>query len=398
MSEINLESLQLYLPTIDDRGEEELYQDSLNVIANRSRGQLNDTSPHNPVGVILRSIAFASAELLYKVNKLPLALAVKLLELTGVKRRLGVKAQVSLTFSLTAPRTTPYTIPQGFQVVSSGGLSFFTESLLTIPAGAATGLVDAVAEKEGSDYNLPGYTINQITQPLAFLASVVNTEPSQGGAAAETIESTIERGLIALRSRNPVSAIDFEKAAEDIAGSGSKAKAIGLLGPDKITEQPGAVHLFLLSATGEPANPALISDVFRDLEKRIMLGTSLYINPMELEPIAGVITAKLIPGQDPNAVADALWKAYQDYLNPAAYNPGDSLLIQELAFNLRFVNGLDLIDELKLNGGFQSIPMPNAYTLPSAYSLSIELVDEKSNIFKVLRGAGEPVDAVLGED
>jgi len=48
MAEINTESIGLYIPLIDDRSEETIYQASQNVVANRSQGRLNDFSDHNP--------------------------------------------------------------------------------------------------------------------------------------------------------------------------------------------------------------------------------------------------------------------------------------------------------------------------------------------------------------
>lgn len=391
MAEIETTNLGLFIPAIDDRSEEDLYAGALNVVLNRSQGSLNDTSPHNPLGVLLRSQAFASAELLFRVNKLPLSLLVKFLEITGVERRLGAKAQVTLTFTLTAPRNTPFTISAGFEVTNnSGAYSFFTDTVLTIPAGSSSGTVTATAAEQGENYNLPAYTINQITQPLAFLAGVINTEPAQGGDEDESIESAIIRGLKALRRRNLVSALDFREAAEEVMGAGSRAQAIGLLGPDRVTEQLGAVHVFCLDASGQPANQALLDDVRRDLRQSLMLGTSLYTSPMELLEIEGDITAKLLAEVDPIKVADNLWNAYQNYLAPAAYEPGRTLQIQELRHALRFVGGLEFIEELQLNGSLQDVPMPNEFTLPSAYNLVVNLVDIDGNITSVARGAGEP--------
>lgn len=389
---IDTESIGLSIPLIDDRSEEQIVAQAKNMVANRSNNTLNDFSDSSPLWLLLRAQAFAGAELLYRANKLSLALVLKLLELTGTTRRLGSRATVSLTFQLTAPRSSAFNIPKGFEVVSAdGGYIFATDALLTIPAGASAGSISATAIADGSAYNLAPFTINQITQPLSFLASVVNLTPAQGGSEEESIESAIDRGLRSLKNTPPVSAFDFEFAAEQILGSGSKAKAIGLLGPDRLTTQPGAVHLFLLASTG-PANPALINEVFTALNGRIMLGTSLYVSPMELLPVAGRVTARLLPSFDANVVADSLWTAYRGYLSPTAFNPGDTLLIQELSYALRNVRGIDFIEAVEANGQALNIPMPNAYTLPEAYGLTCELVDSEGNLFSLTRGAAEPID------
>ncbi len=67
----------------------------------------------------------------------------------------------------------------------------------------------------------------------------------------------------------------------------------------------------------------------------------------------------LLPGQDPNTVASDLWTAYKTYLSPQAYTPGQTLLIDEVRHQLRFVNGIELIDELQLNDSYQNVPMAN---------------------------------------
>ncbi|MDZ7922521.1 MAG: baseplate J/gp47 family protein [Marinagarivorans sp.] len=390
MALINTESIGLYTPLIDGRNEETLYRAAQNVVAAASLGALNDFSDHGPLGVLLRAQAWAIAELLFAINDVPLAMAIKMLELTGEVRRLGSNAKASLTFTLTSARPVPYQIPKGFEVLSaSGDRSFYTDALLTIPAGRTSGSVSATAKEAGERYNLPGYSLTQFTQPLTFLGSVTNVQAAQGGSAAETVESAIERGLLALRNRAPVSAADFENQAQSVLGEGSRAKAIGLLGPDAITEQIGAVHIFCLSATGEPANPALQSAVISALSPRIMLGTSLYVSAMQTLEIEAAIIIHLLPGVEAKTVADALWQAFSTYLSPAAYLPGDALLLNELAYQFRFVSGIEFIDELRINGGLQNIPMPNDYTLPVAYSLSVQAVDSEGNIISTLRGAGE---------
>jgi hypothetical protein len=396
MADINTESLGLYLPTIDPRNEEQLATQAQTVVFNKSQGLLNDFSDHSPIVAFIQGQAFAGSELLWYVNKLPLALVIKFLEVTGVQRSLGQKAKVSLTFTLSAPRDQPFEIPKGFECISGSRLSFYTDEILIIPAGASSGVVSATAAEEGPQYNLTSYTIGQFTQPLTFLASVTNTEASQGGTAAESVENAIQRALVALRIRNPVSASDFEFQAEQVLGNGSRSKAIGLLGSDKITKTPGAVHVFCLDASGLPANSSQIGQVYQSLSQKIMLGTQLYISPMELLPITGEIIAKLQPQADPAVVADALWTAYTAYLSPLSFKPGESLLIKELEHALRFVDGLSYIDQFKLNDRALNIPMPNAFTLPSADSLKIDLIDQDKNIFSTLRGAGEPADFTGG--
>jgi hypothetical protein len=393
MADITAESIGVYAPAIDDRSEERLYQQAQAIVLGLSNGELNDFSDHGPLGVMLRGQAFSSAELLYRVNKLPLALVVKLLELTGVERSLGAAASVSLRFVLTAPRPVPFTVPKGFIVGSSSGNKLFTtDELLIIPAGELGGNVTATAIDIGTGYNLPAYQVNQATQPLAFLAQVINAEPAQGGLEAESLQAAAVRGLARLRERSLVSAIQFRRKAEEVMGQGSRAKAIGLLGADATSFQPGAVHVFCLSPEGNPANQALQAKVAAAMSPFRLLGTSLYVSPMGVVAIAVDVVAKLKSEVAPAAVADSLWAAMQLYLSPSSYEPGASLLIQELRHQLRFALGIESLDAIGVNGGSLDLPMPNGYTLPTAYSLSANFVTQSGAKLNFIRGAGEPLD------
>jgi hypothetical protein len=195
-----------------------------------------------------------------------------------------------------------------------------------------------------------------------------------------------------MRLRNLVSADDYEQAAETLLGNGSVAKAIGLLGKDKTTRELGAVHLFLLNASGEPANDAQLSYVKSELSNNLQLGTSLYASPIELIPISAEFTAKLTPGVNPEEAFDRLWEAFQGYLSPNNYPLGQDLIFYEVGFALRNTGVIKEAGNLTLNGSPSNIPILNDYTLPSTYSLFMQLVDENGVVSEGLRGAGESVE------
>lgn len=382
---------------LDNRNEEELLSQAQLRVFNESNGRLNDFSDNSPLAALLQGQVFACAEFLYYVNQLPLALVVDFLKITGVERSLGTKAKVILTFNLTLPQSTPFIIPQGFEVVDeSGNYSFFTDAVLQIPPGIISGSVTATAESPGTAYNLPAYTITGPTQPLTFLSQVSNSEPSSGGTEEESIASVIQRGVTQLRLKNLVSADDYEQAAETILGEGSVAKAVGLLAQNKVDEELGSVHLFLLNANQEPANSAQILQVKESLNPRIQLGSRLHVSPMELVDINAALIAKLSPGANVDTVIDDLWQAYQDYLNPSTYPVGQDILLNEVEYFLRLTNGIKNIQTLSLNGQPSNIPLLNLFSLPVASSLFIQLVSEEGVVYEALRGAGEPPDAYDG--
>jgi len=380
-------AFQDLIPVLDPRNEEILAAQAIAVVSNRSGGLLNDFSDHSPISALMQGFAFSAAELLFYTNQLPYALVLKYLQTsTGITQSLGQKATVPLTFTLSAPLTNSFQIPANFQILGSDNLSYFTDTILTIPPGSSFGIVSATAENVGLIYNKPAYTINRITQPLAFLASVLNIGDAQGGADAESNDSLISRALLLIRTRNLVSEYDFNNATEAILGLGSKAKTIGLLGADKITIKSGVIHVFALDVNGSPVNSSQIAQISQGLVPRLMLGTQLLIDPMGILTADGVAIVHILERVDITTVARDLWSAYKDFFNPNSLTPGSSLLLSELNFALRTVSGISYIEELTVNNAFDRVPMPNAYTIPAANSLNINIVDFNSNLFNVAFG------------
>lgn len=381
---------ELELPILDPRVEQEIVEQALVRVFNASAGTVNDFSSSSVARVLIEGLSFAASELLYYVNRLPLSLVLQFLRVSGVERRLGTAAIANITFTLTQALATPFTVPQGFQVSdASGKYVFTTDALLTLPAGATSGVVSATAAALGTAYNLPAFTIDRFSQPLTFLSTAINLEPATGGGNEESVDDAIARGLDAIRRRNLVTADDYEEDAIAILGEGAVAKAIGLLSADKITYQLGAVHLFLLNQDGNAPSTAQLSSVQSLLFGRVQIGTSLYVSAIDLVDVDGDLVAKLLPGEDPEDVAELLWQAYQDYLSPTKFEVGASVILKEVEYALRLAGGIEYIQALTLNGLATNLAIANQYSLPKAHSLFVELVDSAGNSFPVLKGAGE---------
>lgn len=379
----------LPLPILDPRNEATLTEQALIRVFNASGGLLNDFSSSSVARALVEGQAFAAAEMLFYLNRLPLAIVLQYLRITGVERSLGTKAQVTLTFTLRATLAAPFTIPQGFQVLG-GRYSYFTDAILVIPEGAISGQVTATAAEVGTRYNLPAYEIDSFTQPLAFLAAVTNEEAASGGTDEEPLEETIARGLAAIRRRNLVTASDYEEEAIELLGEGSVATAIGLLGGDKISYQLGAVHVFVLNASGEAPNSAQLANLQRDMSERIQIGTELYVSEIDLVPIDVEVVAQLMDGEDPNSVAEELWASLREYLAPTAFQPGDSLILNEVEFVLRLTGRVEYIQACTLNGQATNLPMPYPYSLPKANAIYCKLVDSVGETHTIILADGDP--------
>lgn len=366
----------LRIPIIDPRNEADLYQQIISRIVSESRGVLNDYSPAGIISPFAEGFAHGASEVLYYANKLWLGVALGWFSMAGVQQRLGRKALVEITFTLKAPQSGNIRIDRGFEVQSSSGdYPFFTTRDLIIRAGDLQGKVVAEAAEIGADYNLPAYTITVFTQPLPYIDSVFNKAAALGGDDEEPIEETIERGVESLRLRGIVTLPDYENAAEKVLGERGVAKAIKQLGADKSSFTLGAVHLFLLNETGEPANPAQINAVREEFEGKVSaVADGLYISPMDTLPIDCEAEAKLEFNANPDEVAAAMWNAFQNYLSPSKDKVGATLIRNEVEFALRSVPGLKFINPILLNNINEDLVMTSTYTIPIPRQLSLSLV------------------------
>jgi len=117
----------------------------------------------------------------------------------GVSRLQPQYAGVTLQYTLSAAQGTDITIPEGTRATPDGLHFFATTEDLVIAAGNTTGTVTAEATLIGEEYN--GFAIGDIDQQVdlvAFVASVSNTDASQGGAEVENDGSYRSRITLSL--------------------------------------------------------------------------------------------------------------------------------------------------------------------------------------------------------
>jgi uncharacterized phage protein gp47/JayE len=382
----------LPIPVLDPRNEATLVESAIARVETASDGQLNDFSAHSPLRALLEGQAFAQAELLWYLNQLPTALALAYLKIAGVERNLGTTATARLQFSLTTALTTPYTIPAGFSVSDGAGeLLYYTDAVLVIPPGSVSGSMTATAAELGPEYNLPAYAINSFQLPLAFLATVANLEAAGGGTNAETVEAAIARGLEAIRSRQVlITADDYQDKGAELIGVGARGYAIPLLGADKISEQLGAVHVFVLNADGSRPSTQQCSAAQAAMQQLSPLGTAVYCSPLEPTPVDVRAIARYTTGVNPTTVASGIWTALSNYLSPLNFRPGQSVLVKEVEYLIRAEAGIEYVQSVTLGGFATNQPMPLRYAVAAGRSLFLELVDAQGRVLPFGFGVGDP--------
>lgn len=144
-------------------------------------------------------------------------------ERTDCSRIPATYATVVLRFTLAAAQAAEITIPLNTRATPDGELFFATTADLVIAAGDLTGDITARAVATGSEYNdFVAGQINQIVDPIAYVASVANTTTSAGGDEIEDDDhyrDRIRQSPTAFSTAGPTDAYTYwAKTADDDIG------------------------------------------------------------------------------------------------------------------------------------------------------------------------------------
>lgn len=380
-------------------GNRDLREYMLNIIETNSAGAINDRAPHAPTVVITDAMEFCRLELEYSMDKIAEKAAILHLQTCGIQRLLGSKAQVTLTFTLSA--TLPQFVLSAGYMVTGGGLEFFTDTDVLV-TNAYQFTVTATAKEEGVKYNVAAYTLTNLSQARAYLTGVTNLEPARGGLNAETEEDTKARGFQAIRRKKGVliSADDFEQYAMEILGPGSIARAIGLLTPDKLSKKPGFVHIFCLNPDGTQLNAAQTASLQSQMtsqlpvflqqstQKGTPIASGVTVSTIELYPLEIHVIATLIPGDDPETRASTIYQALTDYLAPGGLPLGQTIILYSLITVVQNSGVADVqsvvamvasfnatTQQTSVQSFYSNIPLPNEWTAGYCLGVTADLVD-----------------------
>lgn len=103
-------------------------------------------------------------------------------------------ATTTMQVTLSGERSAETVIPAGTRISPESNIYFATDTALIIPAGETTGTVAATCltvGTAGNNYNAG--EIDQVVDPVPYVASMVNLTKSEGGADAESDDALRER-------------------------------------------------------------------------------------------------------------------------------------------------------------------------------------------------------------
>lgn len=115
--------------------------------------------------------------------------------LSRITRKAAEYAVTTVRFTLSAVRPTAVVIPAGTRVTTPARLIYFaTDETTEIPAGTEYIDIMCTAVEGGNGSNdLAAGELNTLVDPIAYVASVSNTDITQGGADEESDDALAER-------------------------------------------------------------------------------------------------------------------------------------------------------------------------------------------------------------
>ncbi len=177
--------------------------------------------------------------------------------LVGAERLEAAAATTTVEITLSEARATSTLIPAGTRITAGDNVFFALESNVNIVAGETTATASARCTVTGSSGNgyLPG-ELKTIVDPVPFVASIINTTKSEGGADIEDDESYREAIHEAPEK--------FSCAGPDGAYEYYAKRASSLISDVSVTSpEPGKVQIVPLLDGGEIPGEEILDAVLK---------------------------------------------------------------------------------------------------------------------------------------
>lgn len=374
---------------LDPENEQDVIQSAFDRIRSVSEGRINDFSPSSPIAALVEGQAFVHMELLWYLNQLPTALALEVFRLLGVTRSPGNTAKGEVIFVLSATLGTNFVVSAGYFIPYKDA-GFVTKATLVIPAGSIEGRVQVEATREGTDMNVASFGITNTGVSLAYLQSIYNEDPINGGADLEPLPSTVDRAQIAIRSRGTlISQEDYEQVSEFLLGEGSTATAFPLLTANKETEALGHVHIFLLDATANQPSIAACQSIQTQLRDRSFTGAAVWVSPADIETHNLEVIVEV--ANIDSSIVDTLEAALVSYVAPANFALGGTLKIKELEYLVRQQVGVLGVTTLMIDDQAINRPMITKHSQPQWDTITVILSDDIGTTNAYYRTQGDVI-------
>lgn len=280
--------------------------------------------------LIREKIQYASIQNLVEYSNAPVL--DELEKLVGVTRLAASAATVDIEFTFVSGHG-GVTIPSDTRVASVDNLAVFkTPTDTIVPAGTDVVTITCTSQSTGAGANGYGLgSINQILDPLAFLADAENTTISGGGAAQESDEALRER---------------IKLAPSSFSNAGSK----GAYEYFSLTASPSIIDVSVLGPNDTPAALSGEVNIYPLMEdgtttpQTVLDAVSASVNDEKVRPLTdlvNVIAPTLIDyelevdvtiytGADPTSVQDAIEAKLNAFVLAKRQTLGQDIMLSQI--------------------------------------------------------------------
>lgn len=245
-------------------------------------------------------------------------------QLLGLPPLTGSSAGMQSTWTLTD--SNGHLIPAGttvaYRISGSQTALFQTVADVTVPAGSnqtAVGGVSLQAVLPGSAGNGLAPAALSPVDSLAFIASVVSTTKSAGGADAESQSDYLDRlaAELQLLAPRPIIPSDYAALARNQSGVSRAAALDGYNPADQSSGNARMVAVAVVDANGQALPSATKTAIAAALAAQREI--NFVVNVIDPTYTAVRVTAQLVcaPGYNTDQVTAAATAALQSYLSPA---------------------------------------------------------------------------------
>lgn len=174
----------------------------------------------------------------------------------SIVRKQAENAVCTVRFTLSAPRSYAIAIPAGTRITTPArSIYFATDTTTEILSGETYKDVVCTATKGGTEANgLAAGELNTLVDPIAYVASVSNTDITQGGADIESDDALAERFF---NARNEYSTAGSENAYIYYTKAYSSAISDVVVKNDNAAE----IDIYVLLESREKATEGFLSDL-----------------------------------------------------------------------------------------------------------------------------------------
>jgi hypothetical protein len=361
---------------LDPRNERELLEQAAQYAIEKSKGQLGNLSPANPLLFLLEAQVFAGAELLWYLNKLPLKLITQFLGYWGVNSITGTASTGDVMVTLTTTLPNALTLPSGL-LFSDGDQIFKSVNPVIVPAGSDTALVPVQCESVGVIGNVPAYSINNVVTPIAFLKSVTNPNQFLTGTDPVSDDDAVSNFVSELRSDQCISEEDYIRISNKFLGVGWDVRIQANTSPTTDRGNIGTVAVLIGNPKNIDTPEATTIALQKHLTTKTPITSRVWVSALKYTPLVIKVYASYSEGEFGDATLIA--------------NELNDLIQEQLLVNTQRITDRDLIrlgdrlgisvDSSSINGGHSGTVRGGNYALYLKY-LEIQLTPNNSDFVR----------------